>query len=82
MTWQDIRFTTKGSVLYAICLGVPTAEVKITSLAAKADQIKSIELLGSAEKINWKATPDAVVIQPVEKWPCAHAIVFKIQLQP
>jgi alpha-L-fucosidase len=81
MTWQDIRFTTKGPILYAICLGVPTAEVKITSLVAQADKIKSIELLGTTDKITWKATPEAVVIQPVAKWPCAHAVVFKIQLQ-
>jgi alpha-L-fucosidase len=79
MTAQDIRFTTKGPILYAFCLGVPTSEVKITSLVAKADQIKSIELLGSTEKIQWKATPEAVVIQPVAQWPCSHAVVFKIK---
>jgi alpha-L-fucosidase len=81
LAWHDIRFTTKGTLLYAFCLGVPTAEIKIMSLAAKADQIKSIELLGSTEKIHWKATPEAVVIQPVAQWPCQHAVAFKIHLK-
>jgi alpha-L-fucosidase len=80
LSWKDIRFTTKGNILYAFCLGLPQGEVKITSLAAQADKIKSIELLGSKEKINWKATPEAVVIQPVKEWPCQHAVTFKIQL--
>ena len=79
-TAADIRFTTKGGILYAICLGVPVAEVKIKSLTAQTDKIKSIELLGSSEKINWKATPEALVIQPVVKWPCEHAATFKIML--
>ncbi len=80
LTWQDIRFTTKGNVLYAICLGVPQGEIKITSLVAQADKIKSVALLGSSEKISWKATPEAIVLQPLAQWPCAHAVVFKITL--
>jgi alpha-L-fucosidase len=80
MTWQDIRFTTRGSILYAICLGIPQGEVKITSLAKQAAAIKTIELLGSPDKVEWKATPEALVIEPSKTWPCEHAVAYKIQL--
>jgi alpha-L-fucosidase len=81
MTWHDIRFTTKGTVLYAICLGVPEGEVKITSLASQADKIKSVELLGSNDKIDWKATPQGLVIEPSSRWPCDHAVSYRLTMK-
>jgi len=75
-TASDIRFTTKAGNLYAICLGVPTEPVKIKSLAT--EKIASISLLGSDAKLDWKQDTDALVIQPVAKWPCEHAVAFKI----
>ncbi len=78
MTWQDIRYTTKGKVIYAFCLGIPQGEVKMTALAPIGDKIAGVELLGSSEKIKWKAGPDGLVIQPSAKWPCGHAVCYKI----
>ncbi len=75
---QDIRYTTKGNVIYAFCLGLPQTEIKMTALAAVASQIASIQLLGSSDKIDWKATPGAVAIQPCAKWPCQYAVCYKI----
>ncbi len=80
LTWKDVRFTTKKNTLYAICLGIPQGEIRITSLAGHADKIKAVQLLGSSEKISWQATPDALVIQPVAQWPCQHAVTYKISL--
>ncbi len=52
-TAQDIRFTTKGNVLYAITLGVPAAGVNIKALSSNAGNgnIQSIQLVGSKDKI-------------------------------
>ena len=80
LTWKDVRFTTKGDILYAICLGIPQEEVRIGSLTSQIDKIKEVELLGSRQKIEWKATPSGLVIQPVKQWPCEHAVTFKITL--
>jgi alpha-L-fucosidase len=77
-TAQDIRFTTKGDALYAITLAVPQGEVKINSLGLAAGKIDSISLLGSDAKLDWKQDADALTIQPVAKWPCQHAVAFKI----
>lgn len=77
-TAQDIRFTTKGEILYAIALGVPQSELKITSLNLAAGTISSITLLGSDAKLDWKQDDSALIIQQVAKWPCQRAVAFKI----
>jgi hypothetical protein len=38
----------------------------------------AVTLLGSEEKPAWKAEADALVIQPVAKWPSDHTVAFKI----
>ena len=83
LTWKDIRFTQSkdGKTLYTIVCGIPEGEITITSLAPTADNITSIELLGSSEKIDWKSTPAGIVIQPSAKWPCSHAVTYKISLK-
>ena len=83
-TPEDIRFTQSkdGKSLYAIALGMPTGPVRIQSLGSNAKlldkPIASITLLGSDAKLDWKQEPDALVIQPAAKWPCEHAVAFKI----
>jgi alpha-L-fucosidase len=78
MTWRDIRYTSKGNVIYAFCLGIPQGEVKMTALAAVGSKISNVKLLGSGEKVVWKATPEGLVIEPSAKWPCDHAVCYKI----
>jgi alpha-L-fucosidase len=79
---HDIRFTSKGRVLYAFALGWPTDNLEIRSLGRAArlldPPIAKIKLLGSDEPIQWSQGPDALTIQPPRKKPCSHAIVFKI----
>ena len=81
LTWQDIRYTTKGNVLYAFCLGVPQGEIKMASLASIDHKIDQVELLGADVKVSWKATSDGLVIEPGSKWPCDHAVCYKISLK-
>jgi alpha-L-fucosidase len=83
-TAEDVRFTTKGSTLYAILLGAPTREVTIKSLGTTArllDQpVRDVMLLGSKEKLTWKQGADSLVIQPVAAWPSETAVVFLVTL--
>jgi alpha-L-fucosidase len=62
---QDIRFTTKGTTLYAIALGWPAGgQLVIKSLARPAsgngNQIKSVELLGSQGELKHVQTPEGL----------------------
>jgi alpha-L-fucosidase len=83
-TPQDIRFTTKGDVLYAIALAWPQdGKVTIKSLAAAAPlwsaHIKAVELLGSPAQLKWQRNKDGLHVElPAEK-PCDYAISLKIR---
>jgi len=82
LTAEDVRFTTKNGVLYAIVLGAPQKDLQIKSLGAAAkllDQpIGNIVLLGSDEKVAWTETAEALTIKVPAKMPNSVAIVFKI----
>jgi alpha-L-fucosidase len=86
-TAQDIRFTTKGNILYAYCLGKPTEDIHINSLGNKSvvsgKEIKSVTLLGSNAKLHWKQEADVLVIRkpatlPVEQVP---VLGFRIEFK-
>jgi alpha-L-fucosidase len=71
-TVEDVRFTTKGSTLYAFVLGWPEKEAVVNALGLASPQqpgrIRSVELLGRAGKINWKQDEAALRVQmPAEK---------------
>ncbi len=82
---SDIRFTTKGETLYAFCMGIPSAEVKIVSLGSKSTvsikKVASIKILGSSEKLSWKQEADALVISKPAKLPEWPVVTFKIEFK-
>jgi len=72
--------TMRGDALYAIVLAVPTGETVIKSLGDSAGKSRLSNC--SAAPPNWNgSSTTALTIQPVAKWPCQHAVVFKIQLK-
>ena len=81
----DFRFTTSkdGSVLYAFEMAPPTGEVRIESLAQggtlAGKPVKSVELLGSKEKLSWKQEAGALVIQRPTQIPNPATLTYKIQ---
>ncbi|MHC4531041.1 MAG: hypothetical protein ACYSXD_05700, partial [Planctomycetota bacterium] len=80
---DDIRFTTKGNVLYAICLGRPKRILKIRSLGTDAQphlKIKSINMVGSDEKIRFKRKREFLVIKKPDEKASDYAHAFKIRL--
>lgn len=84
---RDVRYTRKGSIVYAIQLGWNEQEDTRT-LATFADKakdlkVKSVSVLGSKERIQWKRTPDGLMLtQPKNKPAEAHmALVYKIELK-
>ena len=80
---QDIRFVTKGPVLYATALGWPTdGSILITTLARGnanyPEQIGRVELLGHATELAFEQTAQGLVVQlPIQK-PNELAYAFRI----
>ena len=78
-TAQDIRFTTKGQNLYAICLARPKDVLTIQSLKLLyPSEIRSVYLLGSEAPVDWTLDAGGLNIHPPLQKPCDHAYVFKI----
>lgn len=79
-TPQDIRFTTKGDVLYAIPLVMSKNKIIVKALSTNEPDsgIGSVSLVGSNEKIIWSQGKNGLTIQPIKKYPSDYAPVFKI----
>jgi alpha-L-fucosidase len=81
-TAEDVRFTTKGDVLYALVLGTPKTAVHVKSLGITAKlldaKITGVSLLGSTEKLTWSQTNEALVIEAPQKMSSEVANVFAI----
>ncbi len=62
---EHLAFTSKGKNLYAIKLAEPTAPFTIMGTSGwKADQVKSVRLLGSDSSVSWKMTPQGLRLTP------------------
>ena len=82
LTAEDVRFTTKGKVLYAFVMGWPQQQAVIAPLALQGSlnvgKIENVELLGNRGRVQWSQDNSGLKISlPAEK-PCDHAVVFKI----
>ena len=82
LTAEDVRFTKKGDVLYAFCMGVPQKEAVIKPLATNGPEapgkIRNVQLLGYKGKLTWKQDETGLRVEvPGEKLP-EEAIAFKI----
>ena len=83
---NDFRFTVaKNGTLYAFELEQPTADISIVSLGKNAklatNEIASVKLLGSTEKLSWKQNDDALVITKPADLPKWKALAFKIEFK-
>ena len=80
-TAKDIRFTVKGDVLYAICLGWPGDAVVIETLPQKlyTSEIGRVRMLGADGELPWAVTPNGLVIRTPDRKPCEHAFTFRIE---
>jgi len=85
-TAEDIRFTVKDNVLYAICLDFPEdSKVMVKTLAKGSEyfdgKIRKVEMLGSEGKIQWEQTEEGLLVElPAEK-PCEYAFALKVSVK-
>jgi alpha-L-fucosidase len=82
-TAQDIRFTTRGDVLYAILLGWPErGEAIVQSLGSQLRllnaEIGKVEMLGVREPLPFSRTSRGLRVKLPQVKPCEHAYVLKI----
>lgn len=81
-TCDDFRFTTRGTTIYAICMGRPREhQIVIKSLAsAESSQgIKAVRLLGG-EVQSWLRDPGGLHVQLPGALPCHDAFTLAIEV--
>jgi alpha-L-fucosidase len=80
-TAQDVRFTTKDDVIYAICLGWPSEPLTIDSLKVLyAEEIAAVSMLGVEQPLTWSFNrQEGLRINPPAQKPCEDAYVLKIE---
>jgi alpha-L-fucosidase len=81
-TAEDIRYTSRGGVLYAFVMTRPEGEVTLASLAPSAGLLEGklvrVEQLGRGG-VEWTARESGLVIRPAVGGPAAEApVVFRI----
>ncbi|MDT3401166.1 alpha-L-fucosidase [Mucilaginibacter terrae] len=75
---QDIRFTTKGNILYAILMGWPTeSRILIKSITGK-NKVTGVELLGEHTKLSFEQTDNGLAVQMPAVPQGKDAFVIKI----
>jgi alpha-L-fucosidase len=72
LTAEDVRFTAKGSTIYAFVMGWPEKEAVVNALGLAGPQapgkILKVELLGHQGALNWKQDETSLKVQmPAEK---------------
>ena len=77
-TAADIRFTTRGRVLYAIALGWPqSGNLTIRSLAGAT--VSSVHMPGASGALTFTREPGGLVVELPPTRPCHHAHVLRIE---
>ena len=81
-TAEEIRFTTKGSTLYAFVMGWPEKQAVVKSLATNSSvaqvKVRNVELLGFKGKVKWTQDRNGLTVEMPRQKPCDHAITLKI----
>jgi alpha-L-fucosidase len=84
-TAADIRYTSKGNVIYAISLGVPNKPLTLKSLGTMSGlvngKIADVSILGDTGKTQWSQDMNGLTVNPPESKPATdYAVVYKITL--
>src|SRR5271170_3177885 len=74
---EDIRFTTKGDILYVLVMGIPEKKATVPLNAANTTTVRKIanvELLGHSGNLQWTQDENALTIQMPEAAPSNFAV--------
>jgi alpha-L-fucosidase len=80
---DDVRFTTKGDVLYAIVMGWPGREALIPALAPggahAVGKVQHVDLVGAPGAVEWSQDAAGLRVTLPAKAPSDYAVVFRVR---
>jgi alpha-L-fucosidase len=81
MTAEDVRFTTKGSTIYAYVMGWPEKEAVVRGLGLKSEnapgKVTNVELLGHG-KVDFKQDDAGLRVTMPQQKPVDYAFGLKV----
>jgi alpha-L-fucosidase len=81
-TAEDVRFTTKGNLLYAFLMGWPQKEAVVKALGTSSPQapgkIAHVELLGYGGRLHWRQEASSLRVQLPAQPPSDYAAALKV----
>ena len=81
---DEVRFTTKGDLLYVFVLNPLAGKISLPSLGMKSPQqpgaVRSVRLIGSEESIDFDQNCDALELTVPEQRPTKYAAVFEVRV--
>jgi len=84
LTAEDVRFTAKGSTLYAFVMGWPEKEAVVNALGLASPQspgnLRKVELLGYKGNLNWKQDETALKVEMPSEKISDVGITLKVEL--
>ena len=83
LTAEEVRFTSRGSTLYAFVMGWPDKQAVIKPLATTSSvaqmKVGNVAMLGFNGKLKWNQDEKGLTVQLPDRKPCDHAIALKIE---
>jgi len=79
---EDVRYTSKGDVLYAFVMGMPEKRGIVPLLRdenADLKKVAHVELLGYTGPLNWMQDKSGLKVRVPEQRPCKYALAFRVQ---
>ena len=80
---DEVRFTTKGEILYIFVLNPAEGPIELSALGLKSEyapnKISSIQMLGGDQKIEFKQDADKLILNVPAKRPNKYTTVFKVK---
>lgn len=76
---SDVRYTKKGSTLYAFSMGTGARQAVFPELARGKAKVAGVSVLGLKGKPEWSQGADGLTVKLPEQKPCEYAVVCKIE---
>jgi alpha-L-fucosidase len=82
LTAEEVRFTTKGSTLFAFVMGWPEKHALVKALSTKSTvadlKVRNVELLGFKGKLKWIQDENGLTVPLPQEKPSDHAVCLKV----
>jgi alpha-L-fucosidase len=83
LTAEEVRFSSRGSTLYAFVMGWPEKQAVIKPLATTSGvaqmKVRNVTMLGFKGKLKWNQDEKGLTVQLPDQKPCDHAIALRIE---